>query len=97
MSSPRFWIEIGQQLLQWFSGNSSAAAAVQGYSLEDQQILETQVRSLREGGIDVPSSTTTMRPIYLEQFRLGAALEIDTWSMLKTPISCGMFLQHLQR
>lgn len=45
-----------------------------GYSAEDQHILETQVRGLREGGIDVPSGKTTLRPIYLEHFRLGALI-----------------------
>jgi len=70
-----FWIEIGQQLLAWIStANSNAAAAVQGLSAEDRQIMENQIRNLREGGIDVPSGKTTHRPIYLEKFRLGALI-----------------------
>lgn len=70
-----FWIEIGQRLLAWIStANSNAAAAVQGLSSEDRQILENQIRNLREGGIDVPSGKTAKRPIYLEKFRLGALI-----------------------
>ncbi|CAJ1397586.1 unnamed protein product [Effrenium voratum] len=69
-----FWIQIVQQLMEWANVGNSSAAEAAGTSEEDREIVAKQVLSMREGGIDLPASTTTLRPIYLEWFRLGALI-----------------------
>ncbi|CAE7240369.1 vps13A, partial [Symbiodinium sp. CCMP2592] len=67
-----FWVKVGQQLFEWATVDSGSANA--GSSAEDREIVAKQVFLLREGGIEVPSSSTTRHPVYFEYFRLGALI-----------------------
>eukprot|EP00931_Biecheleriopsis_adriatica_P062928 TRINITY_DN38029_c0_g1_i1.p1 TRINITY_DN38029_c0_g1~~TRINITY_DN38029_c0_g1_i1.p1 ORF type:complete len:2442 (+),score=383.62 TRINITY_DN38029_c0_g1_i1:882-7328(+) len=69
-----FWMELGQRLMEWSSGNGEATSAAAGTSAEDLAIIRTQVEKRQVGGILVPSSASLSQPVFFETFRLGALI-----------------------